>query len=148
MASNYYPPVSFFFKVEFQGIGQRDGDTRFQQVSGLGAEIGIEELPVGGENRFAYRLPSRAKYRNLVLKRGMLNDSALVDWFKKAIEDFSFAPADVHVSLLNEDHQVSASWVFVQAYPVKWEVSDLDAMQNAVAVEKIELAYQYYRRTA
>jgi len=145
--ATYYPPVSFHFKVEFQGIGKKDGDTRFQQVSGLSAEIGIEELPVGGENRFTYRLPSRAKYGNLVLKRGMLNDSGLIDWFKDAIENFSFSPADVHVFLLNEEHQVSASWVFVEAYPVKWVISELKALENALAVETIELAYQYYRRT-
>jgi phage tail-like protein len=145
--ATYYPPVSFFFKVEFQGVGQGDADLRFQEVSGLTAEIAVEELPVGGENRFTYRLPSRAKYANLILKRGMLNDSGLIDWFKNAVENFSFSPVDVHVFLLNEQHQVNASWVFVQAYPVKWVISDLKALENAVAVETIELAYQYYRRT-
>jgi phage tail-like protein len=143
----YYPPVSFHFKVEFQSIGQGDADLRFQEVSGLTAEIAVEELPVGGENRFTYRLPSRAKYANLILKRGMLNDSGLIDWFKNAVENFSFSPVDVHVFLLNEQHQVSASWVFIQAYPVKWVISDLKALENAIAVETIELAYQYYRRT-
>ena len=109
--------MSFYFRVEFQGVGQGDADLRFQEVSGLTAEIAVEELPVGGENRFTYRLPSRAKYANLILKRGMLNDSGLIDWFKDAVEDFSFSPVDVHVFLLNEQHQVNASWVFIQAYP-------------------------------
>jgi len=145
--ATYNPPVSFHFKVEFQGVGKGDADTRFQEVSGLTAEVAIEELPVGGENRFTYRLPSRAKYGNLVLKRGVLGDSGLIDWFRHAIEDFSFTPVDVHVSLLNEKHEVSSSWTFIGAYPVKWAIADLKSMDNALAVETIELAYQYYRRT-
>ena len=145
--ANYYPPVSFHFKVEFNGVGKGDSDTRFQEVSGLNAQIGTEEVPVGGENRFTYRLPSRAKFGNLVLKRGMLSDSGLIDWFKHAIEDFDFSPVDVQVSLLNENHETTASWIFLQAYPVKWVISDLKALENALAVETIELAYQYYRRT-
>ena len=143
----YYPPVGFHFKVEFPGIGIDDTDNRFQEVAGLTAEIGTEELPVGGENRFTYRLPIRAKYSNLVLKRGMLKDSGLVSWFKNALEAFEFKPVDVNVYLLNEKHEVSSSWVFIQAYPVKWVISDFKASENALVIESIELAYQYFRRT-
>jgi len=82
---SYYPPVGFHFKVEFSGVGNADMDTRFQEVSGLTAEIGTEELQVGGENRFSYRLPTRARFSNLVLKRGMLKDSELITWFSRAI---------------------------------------------------------------
>jgi phage tail-like protein len=144
--ANYYPPVGFHFKVEFQGVGHGDTDIRFQEVSGLTATMTPQDLPVGGENRFTYRLPCRPKYGNLVLKRGLLADSGLIDWIKKAIENFQFSPVDVHVSLLNEKHQVSASWIFSEAYPVKWAISDLKAMENSLAVETIELAYNYYRR--
>jgi phage tail-like protein len=143
----YYPPVGFHFKVEFPGVGTEDADSRFQEVSGLTAEITTEELVVGGENRFTYRLPVRAKYSNLVLKRGMLKDSGLVGWFRNAVEAFQFKPVDVNVYLLNEKHEVSASWVFIQAYPVKWVVSDFKASENALVIESIELAYQYFRRS-
>jgi len=143
---SYYPPVGFHFRVEFQGVGSGDSDTRFQEVSGLTAEIGTEELPVGGENRFSYRLPIRAKYNNLILKRGMLKDSGLISWFTSAIEDFEFKPVDVNVYLLNENHEVATTWIFIHVYPVKWVISDLKAMDNALVVETIELVYQYFRR--
>jgi phage tail-like protein len=128
-------------------VGSGDSDTRFQEVSGLSAEIGTEDLQVGGENRFSYRLPTRAKYNNLILKRGMLRDSGLISWFTNAIEDFEFKPADVIVYLLNENHEVTSSWTFIQAYPLKWTISDLKAMDNSLVIETIELAYQYFRRT-
>lgn len=143
---SYHPPVGFHFKVEIQGVGSRDSDTRFQEVSGLTAEVGTEDLQVGGENRFTYRLPTRGKYNNLVLKRGMLKDSELISWFNSAIEDFEFKPADVNVYLLNEKHEVTSSWTFIQAYPVKWVISDLKAMDNSLVIETIELVYQYFKR--
>ncbi|HEX7904851.1 MAG TPA: phage tail protein [Chitinophagaceae bacterium] len=143
---SYYPPVGFHFKVEFPGVGNADMDTRFQEVSGLTAEIGTEELQVGGENRFSYRLPTRARFSNLVLKRGMLKDSELISWFSKAIQDFEFKPVDVSVYLLNEEHEISASWIFTRAYPVKWVISDLKAQENSIVVETIELCYQFFRR--
>lgn len=142
----YYPPVGFHFKVDFQGLGSGDSDTRFQEVAGLTAEIGTEELRAGGENRFTYRLPARAKYSNLILKRGMLNDSALISWFADAVENFTFKPVDVHVYLLNENHDIQASWVFIQCYPVKWAVGDFKAMENSLVIETIELVYQYFKR--
>lgn len=141
----YLPPVGFHFKVEFQGIGTRDSDNRFQEVLGLQAEIGVEELPVGGENRFSYRLPTRSKYGNLVLRRGLLKDSGLRSWLTDAIENFIFRPVDINIHLLNEKHEPTVSWTVIQAYPVKWIVSDLKAQENSLVVETIELAYQYFR---
>ncbi|PSR52329.1 glycerol acyltransferase [Adhaeribacter arboris] len=142
----YYPPVGFHFKVDIPGVGAGDKDMRFQEVTGLTAEIGVEELTVGGENRFTYRLPTRAKYANVVLKRGMLNDSGLIKWFRNAIENFEFQPVDISVHLLNEKHEVLSSWEFRQAYPVKWVISDFKALENSIVVETIELAYQYFSR--
>jgi len=142
----YFPPVGFHFKVEFLGISSGDIDTRFQEVSGLSAEVTTEELAVGGENRFTYRLPNRARYNNLILKRGMVQDSNLISWLSDAIEDFVFKPVDVNVYLLNENHEISATWVLLQAYPVKWSVSDFKAQESSLVIETIELAYQYFRR--
>lgn len=141
-----YPPVGFHFRVAFNLPGVTTADARFAEVSGLSAELGIEELVEGGENRYSHRLPARAKYPNLVLKRGLLTESALIQWFSDAIEQFVFTPTDVLVSLLNDQHEPLASWTFVRAWPVKWVVSDLKANENAIAVETIELAFAQMRR--
>lgn len=150
MAENdrpYSMPRSFHFKVEFQGVpGVTSNDVRFQDVSGFNAEVGIEEVKSGGENRFSHRLPTRAKYNNLVLKRGMLMDSGLIKWFIDAVENFSFSPATIIVKLLDKDHEPLQSWSFIKAWPVKWSISDFKATENAVVVETIELAYQYFKR--
>ncbi len=146
--TTYYPPVGFHFKVDFVGLIPSDGsDVRFQEVSGLTSELGVEEVIEGGENRFAHRLPTRAKYANLILKRGLLTDSELIGWCEDAIESFIFNPATVNVTLLNEEHQpLSDAFSFVNAWPVKWSVSDFKAQDNSIVVETLELAYNYFTR--
>lgn len=151
----YYPPVGFHFKVEFIGVDGMDNDTehRFQEVSGLSFEVETEELHEGGENRFSYKLPKRVKYPNLILKRGMLQGTAILDWFNSALNTYfnvviyDFKPADIMVTLMDEADQPAAVWNIVQAYPLKWSVSEFKATDNAIVVETIELAYQYFERT-
>ncbi len=146
---SYYPPVGFHFKVEFVGVADNnDNDVRFQDVSGLNMELGIEEITEGGENRFSHKLPSRAKYNNLVLKRGLLLDSALIDWIRDAIENFSFQPVEVLVKLLNENHEPLLTWSFTKAWPVKWSISDFKSTDNSIVVETLEIAYNYFRKIA
>jgi hypothetical protein len=48
--SAYYPPVGFHFSVQIGGESD-EKEFRFQEVSGLTAEIGTEELQVGGEKQ-------------------------------------------------------------------------------------------------
>ena len=144
----YEIPRVYHFKVEFLDVpGVIENDVRFQDVSGLSVEMAIEEIQEGGENRFAHRLPTRAKYSNLILKRGMLTDSGLIKWFKDAIENFEFTSSTVLVKLLDQDHEPLVTWNFIKAWPVKWTISDLKATENAIAIETIELAYQYFRRS-
>ncbi len=138
-------PVVFHFKVEF-GAGSADQDNRFQEATGLSAEVSTEEFREGGLNGYAHRIPTGAKYGNLVLKRGFINDSEVGAWFRKAVEDFVFNPQDVTVSLLNEAHEPLAVWNFLRAYPVKWSVSDFKAQDNALAIESLELAYRSFRK--
>ncbi|MCP4117484.1 MAG: phage tail protein [Desulfobacteraceae bacterium] len=143
----YYPPVAFHFRVEIVLNDLPENDTRFKEVSGLTRELGVEQVAEGGENRFEHRLPSRGKFGNLVLKRGLLTDSGVIDWVVDALENFIFKPANVLVTLLNEEHQPLATWTFTGAWPMKWSVSDLKSTENNVVVETLELAYSYFTKT-
>ena len=152
--ASYYPPACFHFKVELNGVDGADSDSeqRFQEVSGLSVEVETETLREGGENRFEYKLPKRAKYPNLILKRGLLKGSAFLDWFKSAMNTYfivavyDFKPADITITLLDEADEPVAVWNVVQAYPLKWSMSDLRSSENAVVIESMELAYQYFER--
>jgi phage tail-like protein len=141
---SYYPPVGFHFKVEVLGLPPSDNDVRFTEVTGLSVEMGTEEVAEGGENRFIQKYPTRTKYPELVLKRGLLVNSEVTRWILKCLQDYQITPKNVDVKLLNEQHEPLLTWHVVGAYPTKWSVSDLSATNNAVVIESLQLYYRYF----
>lgn len=140
---DYYPPWGFYYRVEF-GFSKNKDDVRFQTVSGLSVEYDIEEYKEGGENRFTHKLPVRTKYADLVLKRGMLTGSEVFDWFFRAFRDRDFKPTDLNIVLLNEKGEPLRTWKVAHAVPKKWQVSDLNASENSLVIETLELSYRYF----
>lgn len=138
-----YPPVGFHFSVSF---GLSDGETSFAEVSGIEASLETITVKEGGENRFHHILPVRAKHSNLVLKRGMLVNSAIAKWCQDAIENLDIKPTTLQVTLLNDQHEPLAGFNFFNAWPVKWSISSLDAEKNTIVVETLELSYQFFKR--
>lgn len=154
-----YPIVGFHFIVRFEGIGDgisigpvsvstADIDTRWTEVSGLNVEMTTEELIEGGENRFVHKLPVRAKYPNLVLKRGYFASlpSPLITWAEDAINNLEIKPCQVQVILLDEHHLPVKIWGFKNAYPVKISMGDFKATDNSFLIETLELTYQFYKK--
>jgi len=139
--ANYYPPLGYHFRVEFNHI---EGEFQFQSVSGLNVELETEQIPEGGENRFVHKLPVRSKFPNLVLKRGLLVNSELIKWCRDAVEEYNIRPADLTISLLNQEHEPLITWNVVHAWPVKWAMSDFNAEESKIAIETVELVYNYF----
>ncbi|MGI0494753.1 phage tail protein [Alkalinema pantanalense CENA528] len=142
--ANYYPPVGFHFKVEVLGLTPKADDVRFTEVSGLSVELGTEEVAEGGENRFIQKYPTRSKYPELVLKRGLLLKSEVLTWIRQCIEDYDIKPKNIDIKLLNEAHEPLLTWHIANAYPTKWSISDLNASNNAVVIESLQFFYQYF----
>jgi phage tail-like protein len=155
MSAQYYPPASFYFSVKVlssptSAPPQTSLDAAFQEVSGIRAEFDVEEVVEGGENRFAYRLPRRSKYPNLVLKRGIaVKDSYLTDWVTKTLGSNLSIPIVTHnlqVTLQNQAGAAIISWTFNNTYPVRWEIAALNSQDNKVLIETLELAYNSFSR--
>ena len=141
--TDYYPPWGFYYRVEFS-ISKNKNDVRFQTVSGLTVEYDMEEYKEGGENRFTHKLPVRTKYSDLVLKRGMLTGSEVIDWFFRALRDREFQPTELGIILMNEKSEPLRTWNVAHAIPKKWQVSDLNASENSLVIETMELTYRYF----
>lgn len=141
-----YPPAAFSFKVAFAATAGMS-DTSFQEVSGISSELETETVEEGGENRFKHQLPKAVKHTNLVLKRGVAAiDSPLVIWCKSVLEGgllLPIVPMLVSVYLMNEEQIPIRGWSFSNAFPLKWEVEAFNSTKNEVAIEKIELGYNY-----
>lgn len=144
-----YPPSAFYFKVVFSATAGT-ADTSFQEVSGIGSEIETESYVEGGENRYVHQLPKSVKHPKLVLKRGIAQmTSPLVIWCRSVFEgDFMIpiVPMPMMVYLMNENKIPIRAWSFANAYPVSWEVESFNSTKNEVAIEKLELNYNYSNR--
>lgn len=149
--SGEYPLPAFYFKVVFAATAG-NADTSFQEVSGISMEMETEDLLEGGENRFVHRLPKSIKYPKLVLKRGVAKlNSPLVTWCREVLEGAfiePFKPMTVEVSLMDEAGKPIRVWSCVNAFPVSWEVESFNSTKNEIAIEKIELSYNYIDRVA
>jgi len=139
-----YPLTGFHFLVSFDLLPALAIDSRFQDVGGLDVEMEMESFTEGGQNRFTWQLPKRARYADIVLKRGKINNSAIVNWCREAMEQFIFSPVNVTISLLNEKHEPVQSWYVVNAIPKKWSLSNFNAQENSIVIESITLSCQYF----
>ncbi|MEM9836875.1 MAG: phage tail protein [Bacteroidota bacterium] len=155
--NNYVPPVGFIFEVSILGKGGSPGtpaDSSFQEVSGISMKLETETIKEGGENRFVHKVPGRASYDDLVLKRGLVvRSSPLFTWCMNTITgglNKKITPKTIKVSLLDanakNNHDPLMTWVFENAYPIKWEVSSLDATKSEIVVESISFTYQYFHQ--
>jgi phage tail-like protein len=112
----------------------------FTEISGLSAEVEVMTYNEGGNNSFIHRFPSRLKYPNLVLKRGITNEAALQEWFAKSVGPQPQL-VDVTVSMLDEEQNRLRTWAFANAYPIKWTGPQFNVGQSAVATEAIEISH-------
>ena len=136
---------AFHFRVEFLGLNGADIDTRFQSVAGLSVGIEADSLSEGGENRFQHQLPTRTTFGDLVLKRGLTNDSDLFNWFASSAETLEIHPLDVNITLLNEKHEPAMIWKITHAWPKKSSVGDFNAETSGIVIQTLELGYHTYR---
>ncbi|AUP79071.1 phage tail protein [Flavivirga eckloniae] len=145
MASND-PIVGFHFSVIFELVPQFSIDTKFQSVGGLKVTMETESYTEGGQNRFKHNFPLRSGYQDLVLKRGLTSDlSGLSMWCNQALESFVFYPANLVVSLLNENGNPVKVWYVSHAIPISYEFSDFNAEENKIVIETITLRYNFFK---
>jgi phage tail-like protein len=152
--------TGFHFSVNFlnlsigvlgAAVGALSGDVTvdmsFSEVSGIGSSLQTEEVAEGGNNTFKYKLPKPSSHQNLVLKRALSTaPSLLIKWANEGIQNFNFSPCVVVVSLLNNNHIPIKVWSFHNAYPIKLEVSGINAKNAELVIETLELAYNYSNR--
>ena len=127
-------------------------DISFQKVAGIGSSIAMRKFNEGGQDLFVHCLPDRVEYENLVLERGLVLipsipikgkiSSPVTKLFEDAMGNMEFNPCHVLVILHGKVGFPLAAWLFRNAFPVKWKISDLNASDEAIVVDHMELAFQ------
>jgi phage tail-like protein len=129
------PVAELRFKVDVQGISIG----RFSECTGIAVEVEMKDYNEGGSNEFVHKLPTRIKYPNIVLKRGVTHEDALLKWFwdsRNAVQR-----KEMTITLLGPGASTVRTWAFMNAYPVKWTGPNLKAGSNAIATETLEVVH-------
>jgi phage tail-like protein len=113
----------------------------FSECSGLELALQVEEYKEGGNNGQLLKFPTRVTWTNINLKKGVGAGQSLWDWH------YGFAEGkgkrrDGVIVLLNDLHIPNNIWYFRRGLPVKYTGPAMNATQNNVAIESIEIAHE------
>jgi phage tail-like protein len=128
------------------------GDGAFQECTGLEVDLDVQEYYEGGRNDGVVRRVGRAKYQNIVLKRGMFyGDSggvnqALWNWLQGvASGQRPVSRYDGRIQVMSVAKTVAATWTFDRGLPAKIRGPELNAKTGEVAIEELTIAHEGLR---
>ncbi len=113
----------------------------FSECSGLGTTLELEPYQEGGNNGRVLQFPTRVTWENIRLKRGLAISNALWDWHYSFVEGRG-RRRDGLIILLNDLHIPVKIWKFERGLPAKYIGPSMNAAQNQVAVEELEIAHE------
>ena len=89
------------------------------------------------------RLPGTIHRDRVILKRGLIGDLSLYEWWKQVENGNHEAYRTVIIQLLSEESEEPVFvWKLTNAWPAVYRFSDLNADGDAVVMEIVELAYE------
>jgi len=134
-ADAYLPPAQAAM-VTLVAAGQ------FSDVAGLGAELDVMGYAEGGRNDYVHQLPVRHSWSRIVLSRGIVRDPCLWSWYLAGLSQSLGARRDGAILLLTPGGIPAIGWIFRAGLAAKWTGPDLKATDDAIAVERIEIAHE------
>lgn len=132
------PFSAFNFLVEIDSVIVAG----FSEVGGLDTTTDPIEYRNGDEDITVRKLPGLRKYANITLKRGFTNSKELWLWRKTVIEGKT-QRASGSIVLLNEAREEALRWNFREGWPTKWTGPAMNAKNNEVAIESLEIAVEH-----
>lgn len=131
------PYSGFNFLVEIDNVTVAG----FNEVSGLTSEQDVIDYRNGDEDTIVRKLPGLKKVTNIVCKRGYTDSKELWEWRKKVLEGKTERQGGAIV-LQNEAREPALRWNFREGWPCKWEGPSLNAKNNEVAIESLEICHE------
>jgi phage tail-like protein len=137
------PLRNFRFRVEIDGI----------QVAGF-SEVIIDPTTTeaidyreGTDPPHVRKLSGLTKFGNVTLKRGLTDSLDLYNWYKQvATGQLSSRRRKVVIVIADETGADRARFVVSEAWPAKYEPSELNATRNEVFIETLELVNEGIER--
>jgi phage tail-like protein len=129
------PFRGFNFRVEIDSTAVAG----FRECSGLSATTDPVDYREGTDIPLNVRkLPGLRKFSNITLKRGFTDNQELWNWYKNVLNGRDDR-RDGSIILQDEQHHDVLRWNFEHGFISKYEGPSLNATNNEVAVETIEI---------
>jgi phage tail-like protein len=137
------PYAGYNFGVTLTGISNDNKAIKgsFSEVSGLDAELAPIEYRNGSEDITMRKVPGLKKYTNIVLKRGVIGDVTFWNWLLAGLNG-KIQRVDGSIDLLDEQRNTVMQWKFKRAWPCKYMGPGLNAKNNEVAIESLEICHE------
>ena len=138
------PYGNYNFLVDL-GDGNIEGSQAgFCEVHMPEAEVEIIEYRTGNARESGVtKLPGRARYGNVILKRGVIGSLNLYQWWNEVRNGNVNARRTVTIQLQNEDRtEIVMTWKLLRAWFVKYTGPSLNGKGSDVAIETLELAFE------
>lgn len=116
-------------------------DAGFSECSGLEMNLEVEEYQEGGNNGTVLKFPTRMSWGKLVLKKGIAKNTELWEWVY-GFSEGKVVRKDGMITLLGEKGLAHTVWKFKRGLPVKYSGPQLNATQNAIAFESVEIEHE------
>lgn len=113
----------------------------FSECTGIEMSLQVEEYKEGGRNGETLKFPTRVTWSNITLKKGIGSGTALWDWQYGFVEGRG-KRRDGVIVLLTDLRVPNNIWYFRRGLPVKYSGPQMNATQNSVAIESVEIAHE------
>jgi phage tail-like protein len=135
------PIRNFRFRVEVDGITQAG----FSECTGGESTVATVDYREGDKPMHVLKLTGLAAYTSVTLKWGVTDSMDLYQWFKDT-RDGTVVRKTVNIIVQDESGADRAAFEVLEAWPAKYDFSDLNATGNEVLVETLELANEGINR--
>jgi len=140
------PLRNFRFRVEIDNLARAG----FSEVSGLEITTDVVEYREGTDPPHVRKLSGLTKYGNVTLRAGLIVGAGALDLFRwhQSIASGELLNARRRVVIIVQDEAGAdqARYVVSDAWPVKYEASELNGKGNDVMIETLELGNEGIER--
>ena len=137
------PLRNFRFRLEIDGIAQAS----FSEVAIGETTTEAIDYREGNEPTHVRKLSGLTKYGNITLKRGITDSLDIWNWHKEILAgQIQSNRKQVIIVALDEAGTDKTRFVVSEAWPMKYDPSDLNAKGNEVFIEVLELVNEGIER--
>lgn len=139
------PYRGFRFRIEIAGIQV----AAFSEASVPDVTVDTVDYREGTDPIYKRPLSGLTTYGRLTLKKGLTDGLDMYAWQQQVSQLGSASPTakkNISLVLMDTDASEKARWNVINAWPVKYETTGLNASSSDVLVETLELVMDYMNR--